>query len=610
MVLQELRQVHSFLGQDTVDNFLPVAAAGGNNFSTNNTTIQGGLDESTLLSLATQKILKLPPRSNPLVEEAARITTTQSTTAATTSSHSNTNVTTTNTETNNYNSTIGNSQKETSIPPTTTMPLPLLLSRPGVSSSSSESTPVCNATRKNRVQFTNERNHFTIQQLFKAVYSVDHLHPTMRLFGSGGDEVEYNTESSSNDNNNNYNNINNNHDKATLQWKVPNPDNVNFLSNYSNVSNTNNTDNNNNNKTLINVTTATCQYLLEGNPFHMAHGSQQLFRCVAWWISHPNLPRFLVWPGMPKKRKKTRDGGLLHPYLVGMKQALVDAFHVTIVKEPSSILHHNNSNNTDRSGEENDTSTAWIPRVSALMTHTTLTNKYPHFAMQSPGDAAYFRDSVLDHYQLKKNRKSKAAGCHAGKTSPIIGIIDRAKDRRILNVQELANRVSTELFFPRPSSFDTDTVAAASVEVEVVYFENKTFQEQLQYMSQHDLLFSSHGAQLVSIPFLPDCGGVLEFFQPSYFIPYYFGGLAAMSGLNHAYLYTGGGYPLGDVKRVQQAKRPGIRRQEVRLANICLDVDAALEGIRTMMEQWKTCCTTKLVAAGTDVVSTSKNEDI
>jgi hypothetical protein len=579
--------VHSFLGHDALDIFLPVTAVGGNNFSTSNNTIQGDLDESTSLSRATQ-IPTVPPRANVLVEE--EIATTQSTiTTTTTSSHPNTILNTKNDETNNnnYNSTIGNSQQEASIPPTVAMPLPLSLPGPGMSSSSSSSTPVCNVTRKNRVQFTSEPSHFTIQQLFRAVYGLDHLHPTMKLFGSGDDEAEYSMETSYNDNKYNYNNT-----STTLQWRIPNPDNVNTLTNYSNASNTNNTTNNN--KTLINVTTATCQYLLEGNPFHMAHGSQQLFRCVAWWNAHPTLPRFLVWPGMPKKRKNTRDSGVLHPYLVGMKQALVDAFHVTIVKEPSSIIHHHNNRN-------NGTTTAWVPRVSALMTHTTLTNKYPHFAMQSPEDAAYFRDSVLDHYHLKTNRKSKAAGCHAGKTIPIIGIIDRAKDRRLLNVQELAHRVSKELLVPRPSTFDTDTTAA--VEVEIVYFESKTFHEQLQYMSQHDLLVSSHGAQLVSIPFLPDCGGVLEFFQPSYFIPYYFGGLAAMSGLNHAYLYTGGGYPLGDVKRVQQAKRPGIRRQEVRIANICLDIDAALEGIRTMMEQWKTCCNTRLLAAGTDGVN-------
>ena len=59
----------------------------------------------------------------------------------------------------------------------------------------------------------------------------------------------------------------------------------------------------------------------------------------------------------------------------------------------------------------------------------------------------------------------------------------------------------------------------------------------MKFFVNTDILISPHGAQLGSIPFLPDCAAILELFPQYYWIPGYYGSLAKASGHPYYHLY-------------------------------------------------------------------------
>ena len=334
----------------------------------------------------------------------------------------------------------------------------------------------------------------------------------------------------------------------------------------------------------VNLDSCTCEFAIVGQSFQMAHGMQQLYRCITWWRycssslnngSNRNMTWTLVW-------RKDPASGELNRYMKGIIQAYQDAFNVRIVSELPTP--------TTTAIPKTDT-----PRVTALIPHTTRSNKYPHYAMRTPEDTIYLRDTILQYYNLMDDGTStstssaaaegtpsstlpriKSGGCQRGKQFPVIGILNRADDRRIQNVVELQSRVREEFSYN---------------DLGVTYFENYTFYEQVQYMNSIDILLSPHGAQLVSIPFMPSstgagCSGLIEFFQRGYFVSYYFGSLAAMSNITYAHLYTG----YNSTAERRKANRNGQTREWARRRNICLNIDAVVDGVRGMINEWKTCC--------------------
>ena len=286
-----------------------------------------------------------------------------------------------------------------------------------------------------------------------------------------------------------------------------------------------------------------CEFAIVGQSFQMAHGMQQLYRCITWWryCSSKGVDQYesnndnnskkewvLIW-------RKDPASGNVNRYMTGVIQAYQDVFNVKVVSEaPSS------------------------PRVTALIPHTTRSNKYPHYAMRTPIDTMYMRESIINYYNLMKGNEddktddsndiegSKSSsttrtsttttptsvvskrlvrgGCKPNKNLPVIGILNRADDRKVLNIRNLVTRLKHELDYPNNDDLN---------HLEVTYFENKTFYEQIQWMNSVDILLSSHGAQLVSIPFMPSssstttnnngggsCSGLIEFFQRGYFVSY------------------------------------------------------------------------------------------
>ena len=220
---------------------------------------------------------------------------------------------------------------------------------------------------------------------------------------------------------------------------------------------------------FLNMDTCICEFAIVGQSFQMAHGMQQLYRCITWWRycssssssnttttnnnnngghsnnrnNNNNMTWALVW-------RKDPASGELNRFMKGIIQAYQDAFNVTIVSELPTT-----TTTTTTTGLSN----AETPRVTALIPHTTRSNKYPHYAMRTPEDTIYLRDTILQYYNLMDDGTStssssaavgtpsptltriKSGGCHRDKKFPVIGILNRADDRRIQNVVELQSRI-------------------------------------------------------------------------------------------------------------------------------------------------------------------------
>lgn len=200
---------------------------------------------------------------------------------------------------------------------------------------------------------------------------------------------------------------------------------------------------------------------------------------------------------------------------------------------------------------------------------------YQGIAFQQVAHAQVLRQRVSNFYNISQE------GCQPGKDHPVIGILNRNETaaRTLLNAQQLQTFLAK--MTDRP--------------VEIVYFENKTFFEQVEFMMQTDILVSPHGAQLTSINFMSSCGGVFEVFPPGYWFPNFFGPLAATSGLSHGYVYTGYDW----VQEWQKKGRVNKKlRNFARELDVCIPLNTSLTVIGQMVDNWKTCCHDQLKAQG------------
>ena len=65
-----------------------------------------------------------------------------------------------------------------------------------------------------------------------------------------------------------------------------------------------------------------------------------------------------------------------------------------------------------------------------------------------------------------------------------------------------------------------------------------------------------------------------------------FGSLAAMSDITYAHFYTG----YNSTLERRKSNRNGQTREWARRRNMCLNLDAVIEGVRDMINKWKKCC--------------------
>mmetsp|Transcript_17869 Transcript_17869/g.25752 ORF Transcript_17869/g.25752 Transcript_17869/m.25752 type:complete len:114 (+) Transcript_17869:692-1033(+) len=109
-------------------------------------------------------------------------------------------------------------------------------------------------------------------------------------------------------------------------------------------------------------------------------------------------------------------------------------------------------------------------------------------------------------------------------------------------------------------------------------------------MAETDILISPHGAQLGSLPFLPDCSQVLEMFPKGYWIPAFYGSLAQAGGSGYQYLYLGEeekGTMQEDTKSTAATLDGRIRARKQKL---CAPLKAVVIAVDEMVQKWHSCC--------------------
>ena len=288
---------------------------------------------------------------------------------------------------------------------------------------------------------------------------------------------------------------------------------------------------------------AMCKLRRYGNYAHFPHMMQQFTRCFSFWMIYGSYEPYLYMYTHIHAYRRGHD-----EFNQGMFRLFRQVFNVKIVFDFKNV----------------DQNTLLVKPLYDVSMDESLEQG---IVFQNEQHAAVLRDSALDYYNIT------AEGCKSGKVEPVIRIIDREPNstRTIVNVKKLQKYLRKLTSHP----------------VQIYTFENRTFKQQIEKMAQTDILVTPHGAQLSSLSFMPPCGGVFEIFPEGYYLPYFYGPLAATSGIRHAYVYNG-----ADVKKEwykgNKIDRPG--RLAARRQDVCVPLQTSVEMIAHMVDEWKVCC--------------------
>ena len=300
---------------------------------------------------------------------------------------------------------------------------------------------------------------------------------------------------------------------------------------------------------------AVCRFSLNGNYLHFPHMMQSFTRCFSFFRRNADRAPVIVKPRHPRFREDF-NGGMLDIFrdvfngtVVQLHRYKDKLYRKAVIAEP--VFEVGVQQESDRQG----------------------------IAFQNPKHAQTLRQKTAAYYQMETE------GCKVGKEKPVIGILNRNSTRTLLNAHVLHEKLSN--FSDKP--------------VEIVYFEGKSFHEQISFMMQTDIIVSPHGAQLSSINFMQECGGVFELFARGYFWPHFFGPLAATSGLFHGYVYTGKDL---EEEWYQRGAQDLLTRRKDRKADIRAPIETSLEVILKLIDNWKSCCRERLAGGPVTLAST------
>lgn len=98
-----------------------------------------------------------------------------------------------------------------------------------------------------------------------------------------------------------------------------------------------------------------------------------------------------------------------------------------------------------------------------------------------------------------------------------IGLVNRKNNRRLTNCKQLCDNIK--------KSFN--------MEVDITYFEDKSFDYQINFFNEHKIIISPHGAQLCSIPFSQYESLIIECVHDEWHPYNYFPGLSHSSNMYH-----------------------------------------------------------------------------
>ena len=291
---------------------------------------------------------------------------------------------------------------------------------------------------------------------------------------------------------------------------------------------------------VIDNHTAVCEFQPNKSPYssHFPHTMQQLYPCFSWWNNARNQnKRNVLIMNTPIKKGKE----------------FVNGFMMALANNTSSF----------------DLLVDKIEEYKKFNSSVHVGNKPGGaYKMHHPNDANMMRQIILDynnitssvvennnHFNHNSNNNNNnltilptAADdveCKKELGMPVIGFLNRhiSSGRYVTNHASIIKALEEELYpnnNKNSSEVTATTTTTTSAGVHYLSsFDGLSFQEQIAFMHKIDILIGPHGAQLTSVPFIPECGGILELFSTGYYKPGFFGSLSRSTGHYHISYYTG-----------------------------------------------------------------------
>jgi hypothetical protein len=343
---------------------------------------------------------------------------------------------------------------------------------------------------------------------------------------------------------------------------------------------------------------ATCSIVHLGPWNHFPHTAQQIYRCWSFWQAYSTTHQpVLVAVGM---------GGGTRPFIQGMYDTL----------QTMGVLWRdwNQVTPTELPLLTNDASLSVVAKTQQDFNPAAGSDVFSGYKMLSTHHAVTFREEVLSALNI-----DDAGSCHGSSSQPTktgpprFGILNRLTNRRFLNeknlIAALIERYDTSApptttssnsnYYNSSSNRSTSHNSASTTtttttsrtrypfSLKIFSMEDKSFAEQVEWMSDIDILISPHGAALVDSIFLPPCAGILELTPLGFEHPQFFGSLAALSQHAHATLYTGG---IDKREEVGQWSRTGGGRDAARSHDVCPNMTLVMDAVEQLERQWRTCC--------------------
>jgi hypothetical protein len=270
-----------------------------------------------------------------------------------------------------------------------------------------------------------------------------------------------------------------------------------------------------------------------------------LYRCSSWWFANPTKKPILHFEKANELYNK--------PFIRGFLEVLEKGIGLEVVKNHTG------------------------PFVMAKDTQKwELDIEVTDFAMYDP--KRQLRNIFASHI-LGQVDKS----CHSRRARfPRIAILNRndKSQRKLVNAEKIAAAI-------------VDAFSDRIMSVPIVYFEKKTFLEQVRFFLETDIVVSPHGAQLTSLAFLPQCAALLEFFPKDYLVADYFGSLARAINVSHSFFYLADGFDNPEIVMSYEKYHYYISA-DYRSLNQCPSVGNVTSAIIQMVKNWELCCSTKV----------------
>mmetsp|Transcript_14609 Transcript_14609/g.35558 ORF Transcript_14609/g.35558 Transcript_14609/m.35558 type:complete len:536 (-) Transcript_14609:1974-3581(-) len=352
---------------------------------------------------------------------------------------------------------------------------------------------------------------------------------------------------------------------------------------------------------------------------HFPHVMQQLYGCYTYWqrdsrrgeqadqqqrqqqkpvlVLHSSSSPSSSGTDLTSKLRKNQ-------FLDGIIQTLVNQMNVRIMSERELI---------EKIRTTTTTSTNSSPALLIQdFGHDVLSGGYILFNISKLNGMVHQEFGAL--FDTVNNKENVAVQQRHRQCIPTIGILNRrpSSGRSILNTNDILHRLQEEF-----SSSSSSTIANVLNEPE--YFErDRSFQQQVMFFNNVDILLSPHGAQLTGIPFLGrrsvnngdnghalheeavNCHGrhkpqLLEIFPPNYLIPSFFGSLAVNSDIGYSHWYydmTATKDQPGSVTTSKNQTRSStiFERSDARAQNLCIDPNETISAVTGMVKEWKQLC--------------------